>query len=187
MRYEIKWSARKTVSVEIGPDCSVLVRAPLHMSRFAIDRFVASKRGWIEKHLAMQKQRMGGENADLKPEIPFTEAQMKVLRKAAKESIPPRVSYWASLMGLSFGSISIRAQKTRWGSCSVKGNLNFNCLLMLAPDEVRDYVIIHELAHIRHMDHSKDFWALVARYCPEFKEHKRWLGAAGAALIRKLP
>ena len=90
-------------------------------------------------------------------------------------------------MGVSFERITIRAQKTRWGSCSNGGNLNFNCLLMLSPPEIRDYVVIHELCHRKHMNHSPGFWREVAKHCPDYARHRKWLKDRGGALIARLP
>ena len=87
----------------------------------------------------------------------------------------------------TYSRITIRSQKTRWGGCSAKGNLNFNCLLMLMPQEVRDYVVIHELCHRREMNHSAAFWTEVERYCPDYRLHRKWLKDNGAALIGRLP
>ena len=84
--------------------------------------------------------------------------QQKKLASKALDYIPGRVKYYADIIGVTYGKITIRNQKTRWGSCSSKGNLNFNCLLMLMPPEVIDYVVVHELCHRKQMNHSKAFW-----------------------------
>ena len=86
------------------------------------------------------------------------DAYIKELADKARIFIPERVKYYAEVIGVDYGRITIRCQKTRWGSCSSKGNLNFNCLLMLMPSEVIDYVVVHELCHIKQMNHSKAFW-----------------------------
>ena len=91
--------------------------------------------------------------------------------------IPERTAYFATLLHVTYGRITIRNQKTRWGSCSSKGNLNFNCLLMLTPDEIIDYIIVHELCHRIHMNHSKEFWAEVERVIPDYKERRKYLKA----------
>ena len=105
------------------------------------------------------------------------------LKSEAKRVIPARAACYARLMGVEYARISIRAQRTKWGSCSTKRGLNFNCLLLLAPTEVMDYVIVHELCHLKQMNHSKAFYALVERYFPEYKKHAAWLKENGAALM----
>ena len=116
--------------------------------------------------------------------IPRT-PEIEALTRRAREVIPPRVAYYAAQMGVTYGRVTIRHQASRWGSCSAKGNLNFNCLLMLAPEPVRDGVIIHELCHRKVMDHSPRFWAEVSRYCPDYKACRRWLREEGAALLKQ--
>ena len=105
----------------------------------------------------------------------------------ALEDIPKRVQHYAPLVGVTCGRITIRNQRSRWGSCSSKGNLNFNCLLMLCPEEVRDYVVIHELCHRIEMNHSPKFWAEVERVCPDYRAHRKWLKDHGTELIGRLP
>ncbi|MEK7384505.1 MAG: M48 family metallopeptidase [Elusimicrobiota bacterium] len=93
-----------------------------------------------------------------------------------------RASFWAERLGVTFGSVRIKGQRTLWGSCSRQGNLNFNWRLTLAPVEVMDYVVLHEVAHLLEMNHSPRFWEIVARHCPEHKTHRRWLRKNSAAL-----
>ena len=112
---------------------------------------------------------------------------LALLKKKARAHIPARVKYYAGVMGVTYGSIHIRAQRTRWGSCTSTGNLNFNCLLMLAPPEVCDYVVVHELSHRRHMNHSAAFWAEVRKYMPDYRKHQKWLAENGGRLIAMLP
>ena len=102
---------------------------------------------------------------------------MLITQLKAKETITKRASYFARLMGVSYRNITIREQKTRWGSCSSEKNLNFNWKLILAPPEVLDYVVVHELAHRKEMNHSKAFWNIVERYLPDYKERRRELRA----------
>ena len=94
---------------------------------------------------------------------------------------------FAPQVGVSYGRITIRSQRTRWGSCSARGNLNFNCLLMLCPEEVRDYVVVHELCHRKQLNHSPQFWAEVAAILPDAARHRKWLKENGGALIARLP
>ena len=112
--------------------------------------------------------------------------EIRDLADRALRVIPARAAHFAPLVGVTYGRITIRNQKTRWGSCSGKGNLNFNCLLMLAPPEVLDYVVVHELCHRKQMNHSAAFWAEVARVIPDYKEHVQWLKTEGSRLMRRM-
>ena len=114
---------------------------------------------------------------------------MKDIRKLADQAsvvIPKRVEYFAEKIPVTYGRITIRNQKTRWGSCSSKGNLNFNCLLMLAPPEVLDYVVVHELCHRKEMNHSERFWREVENILPDYRERKKWLKENGGRLIARM-
>ena len=175
--YRILRSSRKTIAIQITPAGQVLVRCPNRMKQAEIDAFVESKRGWIEKHLSQM---------DPAP-APLTQGELQALAREAARIFPERAAYFAPLVGVSYGRITIRSQHTRWGSCSAKGNLNFNCLLMLAPPEIQDYVVVHELCHRRHMNHSEKFWAEVERILPDWREHRRWLKENGGGLIARLP
>ena len=177
--YELIRSSRRTVAAEIR-EGRLIVRAPLRMSQAEIDRFIASKADWIGRHLAASRQRMN------EPVQRFTAEEIRQLADAALIDLPQRVRRYASIIGVTVGRVTIRNQKTRWGSCSAKGNLNFNCLLMLCPEEVRDYVVVHELCHRRELNHSPRFWSEVARVMPDYEARRRWLREHGAALIRRL-
>ncbi len=174
-------SSRKTLSLQIKPDGSVLVRAPLRLPERDIRRFLREKSGWIEKHLAsVQQTKAAGECA------PLTMEEIRALAQRAVAEIPPRVQAFAARMGVSFGRITIRSQHSRWGSCSSEGNLNFNCLLMLAPPEILDYVIVHELSHRIQMNHSPAFWAEVAKVLPDYKSREKWLKTEGKILLARM-
>lgn len=108
------------------------------------------------------------------------------LADLALKVISVKVKHYAGLMNVQYGRITIRNQKTRWGSCSSKGNLNFNCLLMLAPDEVVDYVVIHELCHLIEMNHSKAFWKQVEQMMPDYKKHRKWLKDHGNEIMERM-
>ena len=179
MQYEIRRSARRTVALQILPDGHVVVRCPLEMQEAQIRQFVAEKEAWLRKHLATQQ-------AALK-QPPLQEAEHKALIRRAKETIPPIVAHYARLLGVTCGHIAIRSQRTRWGSCSAKGNLNFNCLLLLAPPEVLEYVVVHELCHRLELNHSSRFWSVVEKILPRYRDQRRWLKEHGAALIARLP
>ncbi|MDE2489197.1 MAG: M48 family metallopeptidase, partial [Elusimicrobia bacterium] len=100
------------------------------------------------------------------------------------ELITARAAHWAAAMGATYGRVRVKDQRTLWGSCTPRGDLNFNWRLTLAPSEVLDYVVIHELAHRFEMNHSRRFWAVVARHCPEHRTRRRWLRKNGEALYR---
>ena len=177
--YTLIRSSRKTISIVIRPNGEVEVRCPRRCSKRDVDAFLVSKEDWIRRHLETIAQR---------PQIPaLSPEQLRELAKQAAAILPERVQHFANIMGVTVGRITIRSQRTRWGSCSAQGNLNFNCLLMLCPEEVRDYVVIHELCHRKHLNHSADFWAEVERYCPDYRIHRKWLKDNGAVLIARLP
>lgn len=116
----------------------------------------------------------------------FGPEELNVLTRMAREALPTKAEKYAQILGVSYGRIAIRHQRTRWGSCSSRGNLNFNCLLMAAPDYVQNYVVVHELAHLKEMNHSKRFWAVVADVLPDYKEARRWLKENGGDLIQRM-
>lgn len=176
--YKIIRSARKTIAIQIV-DGNVLVRCPNRMAAADIRRFVESKADWIEKHLSRAADR---------PKLPpLTVDEVRALADRALKIIPQRVAHFAPLVGVSYNGITIRNQRTRWGSCSSLGNLNFNCLLVLVPPAVLDYVVIHELCHRREMNHSAKFWAEVEKFDPDYREHRKWLKENGGSLIGRLP
>jgi len=176
--YHILRSNRRTVSIEISRAGEITVRCPMRMPEKDVSRFVASKRAWIEKHLA---------KLSIMPQHPaISDEQLRRLKKQAKELIPMRVAHFAPIVGVAYERIAIRAQKGRWGSCSAKGNLNFNCLLMFVPGEVLDYIVVHELCHIKHHNHSPRYWAEVERVMPDYKSREKWLKENGSSLIAAL-
>ncbi len=181
---EIIKSNRKTIAIEVRTDLRVIVRAPKRASNREIMKFVEQKQDWIAKHLAQMQIRY--EEVWRRKEELFTDDDIRKMKDEAKKIIPDRVKYYADIMGVTFGKITIKNQKTRWGSCSSKGNLNFNCLLMLTPERVRDYVVIHELCHLRQMNHSKLFWAEVEKVMPDYKVYRQWLSQNGNILIERM-
>ena len=181
---EIIKSNRKTIAIEVRQDLRVIVRAPKRASNREIMKFVEQKQDWIAKHLAYLQIRY--EETRRAKEKQFTDDDIRKMKDEAKRVIPDRVKYYAGIMGVTFGKITIKNQKNRWGSCSSKGNLNFNCLLMMTPDKVRDYVVIHELCHLKQMNHSKMFWAEVEKVMPDYKVYRQWLSQNGNMLIERM-
>ena len=180
VKYEIIRSSRKTAAIEIKKDCRVIVRAPYRMSGADIENFVEQKSPWIDKHLEIVRERQNT------AAVGFTDEELRELAEEAKYDILQRVERYTEIIGVAFGKITIRRQKTRWGSCSSKGNLNFNCLLMLCPEEVRDYVVVHELCHRVELNHSERFWREVGRILPDYKILRKWLKENGNEIIGRL-
>lgn len=183
MKVEIIRSRRRSISLQVKRDLTLLVRAPYYVTDGEIYQFIEDKKEWIIYAVMIQKK-----NRELEASVEkMTAAEIKALMKKSLEIIPPKVERYAVQMGITYNRITIRNQKTRWGSCSSKGNLNFNCLLLLVPEEVLDYVIVHELCHRKEMNHSKRFWSLVETVLPDYKERKKWLKDHGSELLSRLP
>ena len=178
----IIYSVRKSIAIDLRPD-GITVRAPKGMPRRDINAFLESKRGWIEKHLVKMQERKEA----LEQVEPFTREEIHELADKALVVIPEKVKKYAPIVGVTYGRITIRNQRSRWGSCSSKGNLNFNCLLMLFSDEVIDYVVVHELCHRKYMNHSAAFYAEVERVFPEYRKCQKWLKENGGLYLKRLP
>ncbi len=179
---EIKRSRRRSIGFEIKSSGVLTVRAPYRITEQEIMQRVQAHRQWIEKHMLIvqNRERLAAQLPD------FSEEDIRQMAEEALEKIPQKVEQYARQIGVTYGRITIRNQKTRWGSCSVEGNLNFNCLLMQVPEQVMDYVIVHELCHRKEMNHSKRFWQLVEQVMPDYTEHKKWLKEHGQALICRM-
>jgi predicted metal-dependent hydrolase len=180
----IRSSRRRTLSLQVRHDGQVIVRAPQSVSLREIESFIRKNTGWLKKHLEMAERQRTAEAES--SALPLTMEEIRALASQALRVIPVRVAHFAPAVGVKYGRITIRNQKTRWGSCSAKGNLNFNCLLMLAPAEVMDYVIVHELCHRKEMNHSPRFWAEVAKVIPDYKSREKWLKTEGTRLMRRM-
>ena len=181
---EVRRSRRRSIGLEVRPDGSVILRVPNRLPKRDALAFLQTKEAWLRKCLDQVEERESfAETAGLES---LTEDELSALTKAARAYFTEKCAWLAPVVGVDYGRISIRHQKTRWGSCSTKGNLNFNCLLMLAPEDVRDYVVVHELCHRKEMNHSSAFWAEVARVVPDYREKERWLKENGPLLQRRL-
>lgn len=181
----VKRSQRKSYALEVDEVGKVTLKIPMRSSDAFIRSFLKDKERWIiEKHVKQEKRKK--ELDAWKAEQGMTPAQEEALvrryREAAKEYFPKRVAYYHARMGGQYEKIVIRDQKTRWGSCSSRGTLSFNWRLMLAPPAVLDYVVVHELAHLQQMNHSKQFWAVVEQVMPDYKSHRSWLKENGGRL-----
>lgn len=175
-------SKRKTISLQINSDGSIVLKAPIYVSDTEINEFIKQKSDWIEKHLQKiqeRKDKMSNIN-------PLTMNEIHDLADKAMKIIPERTAHYAPLIGVDYGRITIRNQKSRWGSCSGRGNLNFNCLLMLMLSDVIDYVVVHELCHRKEMNHSKEFWMEVERILPDYKRQVNWLKEHGDEIMMRM-
>lgn len=179
--YQVIRSNRKTLGLQIRPDGTLVVRAPLRMSEREIREAVERHSDWIAKH------RQKAVAAAPEPVDLLSPEALRALADQALQVIPPIAARYADRIGVSYGRITIRNQRSKWGSCSGQGNLNFNCLLMLCPPRVADYVMVHELCHRKEMNHSPRFWAEVARVMPDWQEARNWLKEYGPALIARMP
>ncbi len=181
MNIKITKSKRKTISITIKSSDEISVRAPKWMKKADIQTYIDNNMKWIEKHLEKARE------AERKAENvrTLTELELLNLFEQAKLVIPKRVEMYAGQLGLNYGRITIRNQRTRWGSCSSKGNLNFNVALMRVPLEVMDYVIVHELCHLIEMNHSSRFWGEVAKVLPDYKTQVMWLKTNGEAVLKE--
>lgn len=211
--YKIVRSNRSTIGIRINPDASVTVSVPYIIPKFLINKFLEQKEDWIRQKrqlvMARKPQRatneywylgkkytlsLGGNKKDLvevsdKLYVGSTNPKfinMYILswyKQQARKIIVERVQHYAKLSGAKYKSISITSAETRWGSCSSEKSLNFNWKLIMAPVEVIDYVVCHELAHLTEMNHSRDFWETVRKMYPLYREYRTWLKRHGDQLI----
>lgn len=171
--YRLIRSDRRSLSLSIEPDGTVLIRAPRRLAKAEIDRFVQSHEHWIAAHREKAIRRAEFDQSHFSPD------QMAVLTARAKEYLPGRTAYWASVMGVTPTGIRVTSAKTRFGSCSAKDSISYSCRIMAFPPEAIDYVIVHELAHIRHKNHSREFYAFVARFLPDYRRLQNILRQRG--------
>ena len=170
--YRIIRSSRKTLAIQVSVSGQVTVRAPHTMPDSTIHRFLSQKESWILEHLSHAATEPAQPQAE---NPPLSEFRRSYYMESARKIFKRKTAAYARKMGVTYGRITIREQKTRWGSCSAKGNLNFNWKTVLMPEEIQDYLAVHELAHRIEMNHSPAFWAVVERVLPDYRERRRWL------------
>ena len=168
--YFVRHRRARRYLLRVDPDGRVRVTIPRGGSRREADAFALRNRGWIEQQLSR-----------VRPPAFSLEAQ-RTWRSRAKATLPERLYELAVRHGCVVKGVSIRSQKTRWGSCGRNGHISLNWRLMLMPEWVRDYVLVHELMHLRRLDHSPKFWRLVEAACPDYRVARQWLRANGPAL-----
>jgi predicted metal-dependent hydrolase len=163
-------TARRYV-MRVRPDGSLRVTIPRGGSRAEAHRFAERHRDWAlgqrSKVLAARRP----------PDVE------RALRDRAQRELPPRLLAFAAQHGLAVARVTIRNQLSRWGSCSPRGHIALNYRLMLMPEPVRDYILVHELMHLKQPDHSRRFWRLVEAACPGFRDAERWLRRHGSSLL----
>lgn len=167
LRYEVKYSSRKTLALCVK-EGQLIVRAPIGVPCETIEKAISSHMPWIEKQMdrqAAKRELMSG----------ISDAKIAELKKQAKNVLKTKTEYFSRIMNLKYGRITITSAKTRFGSCSSKGNISYSYRLMLYPEEAIDYVVVHELAHLREMNHSKRFYAIIESVLPDYKSRKKLL------------
>ena len=176
---EVVYSRRKSLGLEIKADGRVTARVPSGLPNAQVTGFIKERQEWIvEKWFLIMERAREKENRP-RPAYESDPKLEDAYRKEAGRKIRERVSYFARLMGVTYNRITIKQTKTRWGSCSAQGNLNFHWKLILMPPEVLDYVVVHELAHRKEMNHSPRFWAEVEKILPDYKARRKWLREKG--------
>lgn len=167
MQYEVIYSERKTVNIRVK-DGVVIIKAPKKIKKSELVKIIEKHGSWIEKAVKNEAEKRGKyEN--------LTEEEIKLLKKEAKKYLSQKCEYYASLMGLSYNRITVTSAKTRFGSCTSSKNISFSYRLMLYPEAAREYVVVHELAHLKEMNHSKSFYAIIEKYLPDYKERRKLL------------
>ena len=162
MTYILKRSNRKTISIEVTRDCEIIVRAPRHTSTREIERVLEEKKSWLKRAIISQREKG--------PQKVYTAEEIEILKERARDVIPKRVEYYSKIMGVSPKGISITSAQKRFGSCSSKGRISFTYRLMDYPMDAIDYVVVHELAHLKVMKHNKEFYRIIEEVLPDYKE-----------------
>ena len=165
--YELIRSRRKTLALELTQDGRLLVRAPLKLAKREIERFIDAHEDWICRNL---------EKVRSCPPLPEPDSQeTDALKAQARAVLPDKVAYWSGVMGVQPSGLKITTAKKRYGSCSSRHSLCFSCYLMRSPEAAVDLVVVHELCHIREMNHGPRFYALLEHYLPDWRERKKML------------
>lgn len=176
MPYRVIRSDRRTLSLQITREGEVLVRAPRRATNASIEAFVKQHRVWIERRLASHVE-----------VEPMSEEERTELLTKAKSVLPERLAYWAAILKVEYSRVSVRLQRTRWGSCGANGAISLNALLITVPAFVCDYVLVHELCHRRELNHSRNFWKRVCEVFPRADEARAWLKAHEQEYIGRIP
>lgn len=167
------------MALQVNSEAQVLVRAPYFVTANIIEQFVLEKQGWLDEKVAMKKK----QHEYLKSQS-FERCDRWYVQKKreARDLFLQRIEYYEGLTGLKVNKLRLSSAKTRWGSCSLNGSISLVWRLVLAPIEIVDYVIVHEIMHIKHPNHSREFWSAVSQVMPDYKERRKWLKENGFAL-----
>ena len=172
MEYKLEFSKRKSISISVKGG-ALTVKAPIGTPRSRIESVVLKHKKWIEKHMDIEKKRALFDAS-------LTDEKIAELKCSARTYLGEKTKIYAEIMGLKYGRITITSATTRFGSCSSKGNISYSYRLMLYPEAAREYVVVHELAHLVHMNHSPAFYSLVEKYIPDYKQRRKLLKSADA-------
>ena len=165
IEYKIKESKRaKRMRIAVYCDGRVVVTVPRGFPERMLERFIADKKDWIMEKVQRFLRAPHGLVRK------YARGDFKKYKDEAKVLVEERIAYFNQFYGFKYNKINIKNQKTRWGSCSRKGNLNFNYKMLFLAPEVQDYIVAHELCHLKEFNHSKNFWNLVAQVLPEYKK-----------------
>ena len=167
MDFTIKRSRRRTASLEVREDGSVLVRCPLYYPARECEKFVEAKRDWILRQQAALRH--DPRRREFSPE------EIGELKRRAREFLVPKTEEYAERFGFTYKRVTVTSARKRFGSCSGDGAISYSCFLMLYPEAAAEYVVMHELCHTVHHDHSPRFYALLARCMPDHAERKKLL------------
>lgn len=156
--YTIKISSRShSMRIAVHPNGEVVVSVPRFVPQMLVRRFIAKNKPWIDRHVA---------RINLKTRLQVAQKDIPALKKQALLFVEKQCAHYAQVYGVSYSKITIRSQKSRWGSCSKSGNLSFNYKIAVLPQHIADYIVVHEICHLEQLNHSKQFWNLVAREVP---------------------
>ncbi|MDR0817647.1 MAG: M48 family metallopeptidase [Clostridiales Family XIII bacterium] len=170
MEYRLTRSRRRTITIRVTKDAVLDVRAPMRTSVREIEGFLRSKQKWIDRHMKEAR-----DAAKSRAEFSVSPAVVKQLRDKAKAVLTERTEHYAELMGVRPASVRVGSAKSRWGSCSSAGRINYAWYIIMGDDELIDYLVVHELTHLTHMNHSKRFWDAVGIYIPDAKSCRKRL------------
>ncbi len=181
IEYAVRRTKRRSIAIRVERDGSVTVFAPYFTSNDLIEQSILKNVSWILKKQA-EVRKFLSENAI----VSFSEQELDEIKRLAGEKIPPVFRLCVNVVGVEPKKLTLRPMVSKWGRCSSRGHVSINTLLALAPDNVMRYIVIHELCHLKHMDHSKSFKELLYLYCPDHVECDKWLSTEGVVLSRRL-